>query len=79
MRRSNARGSLNDLEVSQCCLKIKQLAATLAELQAQNREHALGDALAHIKYAATQAEWRLLELKPLPPLILPPSQGPVSG
>lgn len=69
----------NDLELNACCLKIKNLSRELAELQAQNKELALSKALGLIEEAARKGQWRLLELKPLPPLVLPPSRGPVSG
>lgn len=70
---------MNDIEVNECCLKIHQLARQLGELQAQNKELKLLITLSDIQKAAEKAQYRLNDLKPLPPLVLPQSQGPVSG
>jgi len=53
---------MNDPEVCRDCLKIEQLARTLDELQAQNKEMALFIALSDIQRAAEKAQYRLNDL-----------------
>lgn len=71
----------NDLEVSEQCAKVKRLARQLDELLANmpRTELKLAIALSDIQRAAEKAQWRLNDLKPIPPLVLPASRGSVSG
>lgn len=54
--------TMNDREVNEQCLKIINLARTLASLQAGNKEMALFIALSDIQRAAEKAQWRLNDL-----------------
>ena len=69
----------NDLEVSEHCTHIHNLARKLSHLQANmpRTELELAITLSNIQKAAEHAQWRLNDLKPWPPL--PPSRGAVSG
>ena len=69
---------MNDLEVNEHCVALRNLARRLSELQAGPSELALFIALSDIEKHARNAQDRLNSLKPKPPLYLP-SRGAVSG
>jgi len=69
---------VNDLEVNEHCVALRNLARRLCELQAGPSELALFIALSDIEKHARNAQDRLNSLKPKPPLYLP-SRGAVSG
>lgn len=55
--------TINDTEVNERCLKIRQMADGLNLAMREGREGALFRALSDIESAAKQAQWRLNEIK----------------